>query len=288
MIVRERQQNRFTVAVLVAVCLVLVTVYSREGDNGVFHRLQRASQELVAPLQRGVSKVMSPIKGGIEYLSKLDSAVEERDELERRNNELQEELLEMSRLRRENEELRSFIDYKKSQSGRELLVADVIGSNPDNWKETREIGAGYAEGVQKYMAVLDQNGYLAGRIVDCTAHTSMVLLITDKQSSIGAKLEANGEIGLIKGEGGGSVKLELINQDAEVNQGDMVVTSGLGGTCPPGIALGFVKEISERRTDLSRGISITPLANMTRMDRVMVVLTPPPTAEPPQPMRTRE
>ncbi len=288
MIGRERQHNRFIVAILIVVCLMLVTVYSREGDNGIFHRLQRFSQELVAPLQRGVSNVMSPIKGGIEYLSKLDSAVEERDELDKKNNELQEELLEMSRLQRENEELRSFIDYKKSQSSWELLVADVIGSNPDNWKETREIGVGYDDGVQKYMAVLDQNGFLVGRIVDCTAHTSMVLLITDKQSSIGAKLENNGEIGLIKGEGGGSVKLELINQDAEVSQEDMVVTSGLGGTCPPGIALGFVKEVSERRTDLSRGISITPLANMTRMDRVMVVLSPVPSAEPAESMQIQE
>lgn len=285
MIGRERQHNRFIVAILIIVCMLLVTVYSREGDNGIFHRLQRVSQELVAPLQRGVSKVMSPVKGGIEYLSKLDSAVEERDELERKNQELEEQMLEMSRLERENEELRSFIDYKKSQGGLELLVADVIGSNPDNWKETRQIGVGYGDGVQKYMAVLDQNGYLVGRVVDCTAHTSMVLLITDKQSSVGAKLETNGEIGLIKGEGDGSIKLELINQDAVVNQEDMVVTSGLGGTCPPGIALGRVKEISERRTDLSRGISITPLANMTRMDRVMVVLSPAPTGEP---MQTQE
>jgi rod shape-determining protein MreC len=277
---RERQHNRFIVAILLAICVMLVTVYSREGDKGVFHRLQRFSQELVAPLQRGVSSIMSPIKGGVEYLSRLDSAVSEREKLDRENNELQDQLMDMNRLQRENDELRNFIKVKNGQKNWDVLVAEVIGSNPDNWKETREIAAGYDDGVQKYMAVLDENGFLVGRVVDCTAHTSMVLLITDAQSSIGAKLEVNGEIGLIKGEGGGTIKLELINQDAVVNQEDMVVTAGLGGTCPAGIPLGRIKEISEKRTDLSRGISITPLANMSRLDRVMVVLSPPPSGVP--------
>lgn len=277
---RERQHNRFTVAILLAICILLVTVYSREGDNGIFHRLQRFSQEQVAPLQRGVSKVMSPVKGSVEYLSRLDNAVEERDQLDQENNDLQNQLLDMNRLQRENDELRKFIKVKDGQKSWDVVTAEVIGSNPDNWKETREIAAGYDDGVQKYMAVLDVDGFLVGRVIDCTAHTSMVLLITDAQSSIGAKLEINGEIGLVKGEGGGVIKLELINQDAVVNQEDMVVTSGLGGTCPAGIPLGRIKEISERRTDLSRGISITPLANMTRLDRVMVVLSPPPSGVP--------
>jgi rod shape-determining protein MreC len=76
------------------------------------------------------------------------------------------------------------------------------------------------------------------------------------------------------------VRLELLNQDAEVNMGDVVLTSGMGGTCPEGIPIGTITEISERRADLSIGILIEPAARLTRLDRVMVVRSPPPKTAP--------
>ncbi len=280
MISSEKRGNRRILIVLLVVSFLMMTVYSREGESGVIHRLQRLSMDAVSPLQRGVVRMLKPVKDGLRGITELGGAAGERDRLREENDRLREQLLEMERLRRKNEELKSIIAYAESKSDWELLAADVIGSNSDNWKDTRQISAGYLDGVEKYMAVLDERGNLVGRVTECTAHTSLVILITDKQCSFGAKLESNGETGLIKGDGGGSVLLELINQDAEVNRDDLVVTSGMGGTCPPGIAIGTVREISELRTDLSRGITIQPLASLTRLDRVMVVLSPPPTRAP--------
>ncbi len=272
----ERRNKRITIIVLVIICLLLVTVYSREGENGVFHRIQRFSLEIISPLQKGVSKIIRPMKDGIGYFFDLFNVSEERDRLLEENRELRNRLMDKDRLEKENELLKAMINVKESRKSWDFLAADVIGSNPDNWKETIQISAGYDDGVLEYMAVLNQEGYLVGRIVVCTAHTSLVQLITDSESAIGARLQSNGEMGLIKGEGQGVVKLEIINQDAVVNQGDLVVTSGVGGTTPPGIPIGRISEISERRTDLSRGIKLEPLANLTKLEKVMVVLIPAP------------
>ncbi len=272
----ERKNRRLTIVVLLIICLLLVTVYSREGENGIFHRVQRFSLEIISPLQKGISKIIRPVKDGIGYFFDLFSISEERDRLLEENREMRNRLMDMERLEKENELLKAMINVKESQKSWDFLVADVIGSNPDNWKETIQISAGYDDGVLEYMAVLNEEGYLVGRVVVCTAHTSLVQLITDSESAIGARLKSNGEMGLIKGEGQGVVKLEIINQDAVVNQGDLVITSGVGGTAPPGIPIGRVSEISERRTDLSRGISLEPLANLTKLEKVMVVLVPAP------------
>ncbi len=276
----ETGRNRRLLIILLIVSFLTVTVYSREGDRGIIHRLQRLSMDAISPLQRGVVKVVRPLREGLERLADLGSATRERDRLREENDRLREQLLEMERLRRRNDELKSMLDYAESRRDWELLAADVIGSNADNWKDTRQIGVGYADGVEKFMAVLDERGNLVGRVTECTAHTSLVLLITDKQCSFGAKLERNGEAGLIKGEGEGVIRLELINQDAEVEKEDLVVTSGMGGTCPPGISIGTVREISELRTDLSRGIIISPLAGLSRLERVLVVVSPRPTGAP--------
>lgn len=280
MIERQNRRQHILIITLVIICVLLVTVYSRESKDGLFHRLQRFSLDIVSPLQKGMSKALSPIKDGIGYFTDLGKAKGERDRLKEEVKELEDKIYDYEETLRENEELRSMIAYQDSRSDLELFVVDVIGANPDVWEQTIQIGAGYSSGLQEYMAVLNEEGSLVGRIILCTSEASVVQLITDDKSSVGAMLQKNAEMGVLKGEGGGGVRLELLNQDAEVSTGDEVITSGLGGTCPVGIAIGTITEISERRADLSVGIVIDPKASLTRLDRVMVVVSPAPRTSP--------
>jgi rod shape-determining protein MreC len=280
MIERQNRRQRILIITLIIICVLLVTVYSRESKDGLFHRLQRFSLDIISPLQKGMSKVLSPVKDGIGYVTDLGKARGERDRLREEVKDLEEKLYDYEETIRENEQLRNMIAYQDSRPDLQLLVVDVIGANPDVWEQTIQIGAGYSDGLQEYMAVLNEDGNLVGRIILCTSEASVVQLITDDKSSVGAMLQKNAEMGIVKGEGGGGVRLELLNQDAEVSTGDEVITSGLGGTCPSGIAIGTITEISERRADLSVGIVIAPKASLTRLDRVMVVMSPVPSTSP--------
>ncbi len=285
MIERQNRRQRILIITLVIICVLLVTVYSRESKDGLFHRLQRFSLDIVSPLQKGMSKVLSPVKDGIGYVTDLGKARGERDRLREEVKDLEKKLNEYEETLRENEQLRNMIAYQDSCPDLQLLVVDVIGANPDVWEQTIQIGAGYSDGLQEYMAVLNEDGNLVGRIILCTSEAAVVQLITDDKSSVGAMLQKNAEMGIVKGEGGGGVRLELLNQDAEVSTGDEVITSGLGGTCPSGIKIGTITEISERRADLSVGIVIAPKASLTRLDRVMVVMSPVPSTSPIQAAR---
>lgn len=282
MIERKSRRQRILIITLVIICILLVTVYSRESKDGLFHRLQRFSMDVISPLQKGISKLLSPVKSGIEFVMDLGKAREERDELRQRVKDLEEKLYDLEEIRRENEELKRMIRVKEDNPDYDLLVVDVIGANPDLWEQTIQIGAGYSDGVREYMAVLSEDGSLVGRVILCTSEASIVQLITDEKSSVGAMLQENAEMGFVKGEGRGQVRLELLNQNAEVKTGQMVITSGMGGTCPPGIPIGTVKEIGERKPDLSVGILIEPKARLTRLEKVMVILSPPPATSPMQ------
>jgi rod shape-determining protein MreC len=280
MIERQNRRQRILIITLVIICVLLVTVYSRESKDGLFHRLQRFSLDVVSPLQKGMSTVLSPVKDGIGYLVDLGKARGERDRLREEVEDLQDQVDEKKELELENEQLRQMITYQESRPDLELIAVDVIGANPGVWEQTIQIGAGYSDGLQEYMAVLSEDGSLVGRIILCTSEVSVVQLITDDKSSVGAMLQETAEMGVVKGEGGGDIRLELLNQDAEVSTGDEVFTSGLGGTCPSGIPIGTITEISERRADLSIGIIIQPRARLTRLNRVMVVVSPQPTTKP--------
>ncbi len=280
MLERRNRRQRYLMVTLVIVCVLLVTVYSRESDNGLFHRMQRFFMDVISPLQKGVSKVLSPVRNGVGFLVDLGRARGERDRLREEVKNLEERIHELEEIRRENDALRRMIAVKEEYPELEFLVVDVIGTNPDVWEQTIIIDAGYSDGLREYMAVLSEDGSLVGRIILCTSQSSVVQLITDDSSAVGAKLQRNAEIGVLRGEGGGKVHLELLNLDADVKTGDVVVTSGMGGTCPAGIPIGVITEIGEKQADLSVGIIIEPRANLTRLDKVMVVVSPPPTTVP--------
>lgn len=280
MLERSNRRQRFLIIFLILVCIILVTVHSREGEEGILHRLQRFSMDVISPLQKGMSKILSPVRNGIGFLVDLGRARGERDRLREEVKQLEQRVHELEDMRRENEVLRDMIAVKEAYPQLEFLVVDVIGASPDAWEQTIIIGAGYDDGLQEYMAVLSEDGSLVGRIITCTAHTSVVQLITDEKSAVGARLQRNSEMGILRGEGGGKVHLELLNLEADVRTGDVVVTSGMGGTCPADIPIGMVTEIGEKQADLSVGIIIQPRASMSRLDRVMVVVSPRPISAP--------
>jgi len=235
--------------------------------------------DMVSPLQKGVSKALGPIKSGVGFLTDLGTARGERDRLRKQVQVLQEQVEEGKDAMRERDQLQSMIKVKEENPQWELMQVNVIGTSSDIWEQTIQIDAGYDDGLKEYMAILGEDGSLVGRIVMCTANSSVVQLMTDEKSSIGARLQSNSEMGVVKGEGTG-VRLELLNQDAEVKTGDVVLTSGMGGTCPANIPIGSITEISERRADLSIGIEIQPRAKLTRLERVIVVTGPEPKTAP--------
>lgn len=264
---------------LVIVCVLLVTVYSRESKDGLLHRMQRFSMDVVSPLQEGMSKALSPIKNGIGYFADMIDARGERDRLREQVKQLQEEADAGKDAFRKLADYESMINIKDENQQWDLLVVSVIGAPSNVWEQTIQIDAGYDDGLQEYMAILSEDGSLVGRVVVCTSSSSVVQLITDEKSSIGARLQTNSEMGIVKGEGNG-VRMELLNQDADVNTGDVVLTSGMGGTCPANIPIGTITEISERRADLSIGIEIQPRARLTRLESVIVVTGPAPRTAP--------
>jgi rod shape-determining protein MreC len=276
---REHRRQRFLIIVLIIVCVLLVTVYSRESNDGLFHRMQRFSMDVVSPLQKGVSKVLSPFKSGANWVIDLGKAGGERDKLKQQVQDLQDQVDAGKDAVRELEQLKSMLRVQEENPEWDPLVVNVIGAPSDVWEQTIQVDAGYNDGLQEYMAVLGEDGSLVGRIVVCTSNSSVVQLITDEKSNVGARLQTNAEMGIVKGDGN-IVRMELLNQDAQVNTGDVVLTSGMGGTCPAGIPIGTITEITERRADLSVGIEIQPRAKLSRLEKVMIITNPKPQTAP--------
>jgi cell shape-determining protein MreC len=92
MVERRNRRQRILIITLVIICVLLVTVYSRESNNGLFHRLQRFSMDIISPLQKGMAKVFDPIRDGFGYMADMVTARSERDRLREENEQLEKDI----------------------------------------------------------------------------------------------------------------------------------------------------------------------------------------------------
>ena len=117
------------------------------------------------------------------------------------------------------------------------------------------------------MPVVDEQG-LVGRINSVTATTSKVLLITDSSSTVNAILQASRLTGIINGAPGSHPVMGFIPQGTEVGVGEVVLTSGMGGSFPKGIPIGQVVDVRQRDVNVFQEAVVRPTVNFGRLEFV--------------------
>lgn len=157
----------------------------------------------------------------------------------------------------------------------EAVVARVIGKDTTNWFRSILINTGTNRGIQRHMAVVTNEG-LVGRVVEVTALSSRVQLITDPESAVGVLIQRSRAIGVAAGSQDGAIRVEYLPLMADVTVGDRIITSGMGGIFPKGIPVGQVVR-SSRPTNgtLFQLVEAQPYTDFSRLEEVMVLTRPP-------------
>lgn len=170
------------------------------------------------------------------------------------------------------QELEALIGYIR-QSGTTGVAARIVTrSLPEASSVT--IDKGTDDGLVEGNAVVVADGHLFGVITDAREHTSDVRLVHSKTSSVPAAiLGKTRTIGLIEGQEGSLLKMEYIPEDAVVNEGDIVITSGLEGGLPQGIVIGMITAITKVDTAPFLEALIEPLYDARIATNVLVVQT---------------
>lgn len=202
------------------------------------------------------------------YLYLVDTAEDNRRLLQQ-NSTLRTELNQLQEISLENERLRVLLDFKESQAGA-MLPAQVIAEDASSWFRTVVIDKGFADGVLEGMPVVVAEG-VVGRVIRNGPRESRVLLITDAASAVAALIQDNRARGICRGQGQ-SLKFDFVLRKEEVNVGDAVITSGMGGIFPKGLLVGYVKSINRQDLGLFQGIEVTPAVDFPRLEEVLVLL----------------
>jgi rod shape-determining protein MreC len=271
------QRRRAVLAVLLAVSLVLLTIYFSEPVTGGLHAIQRGAGEVLSPLEAGVSRIFKPFSDLAGWVSDVADAKKENKQLKSEVKTLRGQLAELATDKREAEQLRALTQVSSNlPQGAKTVTARVIAHSPTVWYSTIQIDKGRSDGVRVNQPVITAGG-LAGKVVAATGGTARVALITDASSAVSAEIMPRGVSGIVKPEiGGKDLILDFIPKNSNVRRGQVVVTSGfrsgeLQSLFPRGIPIGKVGSVNQDQLEIYQRVRVTPYADLRSMDFVQVI-----------------
>ena len=157
----------------------------------------------------------------------------------------------------------------KEQFISQTMAAQVIGGSGSESSRSVYIDKGESDGIKPDMAVITADG-IVGKVLRVYGSTSLVLLIDDQTSGVGALLDKTRLQGILRGTPSGEVVLEKVMSDETVPAGEMVLTSGGDGIFPKGLLVGRVTKVSPG-SELFLNIRVRPAADLSRLEEVLVV-----------------
>lgn len=266
---RRRPSVLFLVVVVGHVILISTQVTARGGasilEAGVFG--------VVAEVQRAASGVSGEI--GQTWRGYLDlRAVWVENERLRRELQAAQAALQEQRALLDRAPGIARLEELRARTALETLMAEVIGTGASPDFRTVTLDRGSSAGVARDQAVLAPEG-IVGRVVTASGRAAKVQLLVDRNAAAGALIERSRAQGVVVGDGGDKLRLDYVSEISDVAVGDVVITSGIDGIYPKGFVIGRVETV-EKAGNRYRSILIAPSVGFTRLEHVLVVLTPPP------------
>jgi len=281
------RRRRAVLALLVVLSLILLTAYFGEAPSGGLHSVQRGFLTVVAPIQDGANKALKPVRDLFGWFDGMVHAKSQNAQLRKENARLQREVVaEQAEKRSYRELLALFHVDQLGVSAYHPVTATVIGKTPNLWYSTVDIDKGESAGVHENDPVINENGFLVGRVAQTAPDGALVDLITDSSMGVSARVGSSDATGIVQPKVGdpNDLLLTYLPADAQANEGEYVVTSGTVASpddslYPPGLVIGQVTSTGEEGG--FKSVNVRPIANLHELD-IVQVLTSVPGSQPAQ------
>ena len=261
--------------VLFAVAVIAVSLAVMSFFTTTSSPLANAAQVITSPFRTAFTAVA-------DWLGDKQAYYADYKALEEENQELKDQIAKMERSVRqaeadsaENERLRELLNLRPQEEKWELESATILERSSSNWTRSFTLSKGTDCGISVYDAVITSEGFLVGTVSEVGTNWCTVLCITDTDTSLGALVFRTDEIGVAEGDfqlmDQSKLKLSYLSPDAQLLNGDLIVTSGLGGFLPSGLVIGSVEEVKLDDSGSTQYAVLQPSADFDALTEVFVI-----------------
>jgi len=252
--------------VIVLVIVGLVTL----ALGGYFSPVTNWFSRLTVDAQTWISDRYMAVVDFLTVPRNVASLLQSNTELEAEVARLQTQVIDLQQQVTETNILSALVDFARANPEYSYKAASVIGRDPSPFLRYVIINVGSNEGVLPGMPVVTDKG-LVGRVEAVIGEAARVQLVTDAASAVDVSLQASNTEAMLEGSVTGELSLNNISQDAVIQVGDVVLTSGLGGTYPPNLLVGQVVSIRKLQSELFQQAAIQPNVDFTRLQFILVI-----------------
>ena len=266
------KNSKYILAGLSFFCIVLIAVTSI--NNSILTPLRTGVGYVLIPFQSGVNAIGTSLYNHIRDLSTMQEAQAENEELRGRvaelteeNNRLQAEQYELERLRELYALDQDYMQYEK-------VAARVIAKDSGNWFQIFRINKGSNDGIKENMNVIAGGG-LVGIVTDVGANYATVRSIIDDASRVSCMSMRSGDNCIVSGDltlfQEGLLGLDHVKKEADIQEGDKIVTSNISDVFLPGILVGYATELTTDSNNVTKSGQIVPVAEFDNLQEVLVI-----------------
>ncbi|MBI3399132.1 MAG: rod shape-determining protein MreC [Deltaproteobacteria bacterium] len=224
---------------------------------------------VTSPVQYGITYTVETIKTAWTSYIYLINVSRENDVLKNDIAKLKEENNQLKEAAILNNRLQELLAFKESMAPI-AVAANVIGIENTGWLRIAMIDKGFSDGIKRDMAVVTPLG-IVGRIIDVQPTSSKVLLVTDPRCNIDVIVQRNRIKGITEGTGTNRLALKYVNHEDDIQVGDILISSGLGGIFPKGMVVGEVFRVEKGDDNFFMDIELKPGADLHKLEEVLII-----------------
>jgi rod shape-determining protein MreC len=262
---------------IISAVVILFIVVLLSADR--FSKVNIIRNIVTAPVtfvQKGVNAVGDWIDGLAASVRRYAVVVDENSELKEENLLLKEHLAVLADLEEENQRLKEALNLKDRFSNYEIIGANIVGTDPGNFLYNYRIDAGSLDGVEIDDPVVASDNLLVGRIYSVGLTSSVVVPLVDELSGVSAwTTKSGGGHAVVKGDieykQEGLCLMDTISETMDLEIGDIIETSGMGGIYPRGILIGEVIDVHKETSLIERHAIIQPFIDFNSIEEVYIL-----------------
>ena len=264
----SRHKSLVLLAGVIVLQVLMLAVQIKRDSEGRLIRVWTVGA--VSPFERAGSYGFGWIRDIWRHYFALQNTTKESEQIRRENDALKLQIAQLQGKAAEADRLAALLNFRQSQANVPMIGARVIGTGAGTASLTIQLDRGERDGIRKNMGVITPDG-VVGKVVEAYPNASQVLLLTDKESGVGAMLADSRVQGPVGGQGEPLLVMKYVPNDDTVNLGDRVITSGMDRIFPRDLPVGTVAEI--KPGNQFKQIRVKPAANLERLEEVLVLLS---------------
>ena len=268
---KHKQGTVFVLFLALSLLLVIVT------NENLVVKPKEIGQTVLSVFQLAISGFVRWVSGTFNSVGELKQVRQELDEIRQELLEYERISRDIVELRLENRQLRELLDFGKKTEFHSI-PAEVIARQPGNVFSIITLNRGQSSGVVRFMPVVARQGAmtgLVGKVVTVGFTTCTILPLFNESSYVAARLESSRYDGLVNGKGESTdlIAMRNIGKRAirEIQYGDLVLTSGLGGIFPKGIPIGRIRSVYSESYETSLELDIEPVVEFSKLEYVLIL-----------------